>query len=273
MPIENASYPSQLDPDVYGPTGPDAAGEGDNHILQNKYVLKNTFSALSGPVTANQNDLNITAGAAAAGVTAADIQQLVGIGSDSTIEERLAAIETSGADGSAAWGGITGTLANQTDLQVALNLKADLDSPELTGTPTAPTPEAGDASTKIATTAFVSNQVSAASGIGLLDSWHDLDDGLNILTAILPSDAKAIFVWLSVGCEYDSWTYDDYSYTPESISIAPTSSSSKMFTLSAAGNNQACSRVKTMVLVELSSLRVWTSIPPTGSATVIGYIT
>lgn len=54
-----------------------------------------------------------------------------------------------------AWGAATGTLSNQTDLQNALNLKANLASPVFTGTPTAPTPANGDNSTNIATTAFV----------------------------------------------------------------------------------------------------------------------
>jgi hypothetical protein len=54
-----------------------------------------------------------------------------------------------------AWGAATGTLSNQTDLQAALNLKANLASPTLTGTPLAPTPTLGDNSTKIATTAYV----------------------------------------------------------------------------------------------------------------------
>ena len=44
-----------------------------------------------------------------------------------------------------------------TTTQTALDLKAPLASPALTGTPTAPTPTAGDSSTKIATTAFVIN--------------------------------------------------------------------------------------------------------------------
>ena len=38
------------------------------------------------------------------------------------------------------WGSITGTLANQTDLQAALDLKATLASPTFTGTVTIPTP-------------------------------------------------------------------------------------------------------------------------------------
>lgn len=41
--------------------------------------------------------------------------------------------------------------------------KAPLDSPALTGTPTAPTPESGDSSTRIATTEFVSRAVETGS--------------------------------------------------------------------------------------------------------------
>jgi hypothetical protein len=53
--------------------------------------------------------------------------------------------------------------------QTALNLKADLASPALTGNPTAPTAAAGDNDTSIATTAFVSNAVPNASYRTLLD--------------------------------------------------------------------------------------------------------
>ena len=44
--------------------------------------------------------------------------------------------------------------------QAALNLKADLDSPTLTGNPTAPTPATADNDTSIATTAFVKSQLA-----------------------------------------------------------------------------------------------------------------
>ena len=40
------------------------------------------------------------------------------------------------ASGAAAWGGVTGTLSDQTDLQTALDTKAPLASPAFTGTPT-----------------------------------------------------------------------------------------------------------------------------------------
>ena len=56
---------------------------------------------------------------------------------------------------STAWGAITGTLSAQTDLQTALDAKAPLASPALTGTPTAPTASAATSTTQLATTAFV----------------------------------------------------------------------------------------------------------------------
>ena len=47
----------------------------------------------------------------------------------------------------------------------AIALKADLASPALTGNPTAPTPSPGDADTSVATTAFVSAAVTAATSL------------------------------------------------------------------------------------------------------------
>jgi hypothetical protein len=53
------------------------------------------------------------------------------------------------------------TKADSSDVTSSLATKADLASPALTGTPTAPTPSAGDNDTSIATTAFVSTAVGA----------------------------------------------------------------------------------------------------------------
>lgn len=57
-------------------------------------------------------------------------------------------------------------------VQTQLNTKAPLASPALTGTPTAPTPTAGDNSTKIATTAFVTSfsEFNAGSKLEALSS-------------------------------------------------------------------------------------------------------
>lgn len=49
--------------------------------------------------------------------------------------------------------------------QAALDLKANLASPALTGTPTAPTPTGGDSSTKIATTAFVGSALAGGATV------------------------------------------------------------------------------------------------------------
>lgn len=57
------------------------------------------------------------------------------------------------------WGEIAGTLSNQADLKNALDAKAPLASPALTGNPTAPTQAAGNNSTRIATTAFVRGEL------------------------------------------------------------------------------------------------------------------
>lgn len=58
---------------------------------------------------------------------------------------------------------ITGQPTDNTNLASALNLKADLASPALTGTPTAPTATTGTNTTQIATTAFVQDAISNAS--------------------------------------------------------------------------------------------------------------
>jgi hypothetical protein len=68
---------------------------------------------------------------------------------------------------------LTGDLSGTADLPTVpgLALKAPLASPALTGTPTAPTPTTGDSSTQIATTAFVSSEISAAvSNVTIVDA-------------------------------------------------------------------------------------------------------
>jgi hypothetical protein len=67
-----------------------------------------------------------------------------------------------------------------TATQTALDLKAPLASPALTGTPTAPTATAGTATTQVATTAFVGTAVSnlVASAPGALDTLNELATAL-----------------------------------------------------------------------------------------------
>lgn len=67
--------------------------------------------------------------------------------------------------------------------QAALNLKADLVSPAMTGTPTAPTAAAGTNTTQLATTAFV-----AAAIASLISAAPGALDTLNELAAALGND-------------------------------------------------------------------------------------
>ncbi|UYP69636.1 head decoration protein [Thalassobacter stenotrophicus] len=93
------------------------------------------------------------------------------------------------------WSGITGkptsftpsshshSIAQVTGLQTALNAKAALASPALTGSPTAPTATAGTNTTQIATTAFVAAAIGA-----LIDAAPGAMDTLNELAVALGDD-------------------------------------------------------------------------------------
>ena len=103
--------------------------------------------------------------------------------------------------GGAAWGGITGTLGDQADLQTALDakgddadlaLKAPLASPALTGNPTAPTQSAGNDSTRVATTAFVSTAVASRTHAQTIGNGTD---SAYVVTHNLGSDNIITMAW------------------------------------------------------------------------------
>jgi hypothetical protein len=95
----------------------------------------------------------------------------------------------------APWAGITGkptsfppathahAVGEVTGLQAALDTKAPLASPALTGTPTAPTAVAGTNTTQLATTGFVAAAIGA-----LIDAAPGAMDTLNELAAALGDD-------------------------------------------------------------------------------------
>lgn len=88
----------------------------------------------------------------------ADTVDFVGAGVTATRTADKITVTIPGSS-AAAWGSITGTLSDQTDLNTALGLKAPLASPPFTGTPTAPTAALGTSTTQIATTAFVQTEI------------------------------------------------------------------------------------------------------------------
>ena len=91
-----------------------------------------------------------------------------------------------------AWSGVTGkpstfapsthshAISEVTGLQTALDAKAPLASPALSGTPTAPTATGGTNSTQIATTAFVQAAITVVinGAPGALDTLKELADAL-----------------------------------------------------------------------------------------------
>ncbi len=95
------------------------------------------------------------------------------------------------------WTGVTGVptaftpeahahaMADITGLGAALNLKAPLDSPALTGAPTAPTAVSGTNTTQLATTAFVSAAINA-----LINGAPAALDTLNELAAAMANNAN-----------------------------------------------------------------------------------
>jgi hypothetical protein len=92
-----------------------------------------------------------------------------------------------------------------TATQTALDLKAPLASPALTGTPTAPTATAGTNTTQVATTAFVGTAVA-----NLVDSAPALLDTLNELAAAIgdnPNYATDLAASVGLKANIDSPTF------------------------------------------------------------------
>lgn len=112
--------------------------------------LETIRSGAAAGATAIQTETDpVFTASAAAGITSTDISNWNG--KQAAISD-LATIRS-------------GASAGATAVQpVTLNSYAPLASPALTGTPTAPTATAGDNSTQIATTAFVSNAISGVAG-------------------------------------------------------------------------------------------------------------
>jgi hypothetical protein len=93
----------------------------------------------------------------------------------------------SGGGGSVSdWGDIGGTLSDQTDLQSALDLKAPLASPTLTGDPQAPTPLASDNDTSIPTTGWVKTNSPKVYSFAFSDEVTPLTSGTTKITFRMP---------------------------------------------------------------------------------------
>lgn len=88
----------------------------------------------------------------------------------------------------------THAISEVTGLQTNLDAKAPLASPALTGTPTATTAGTGNNSTRIATTAFVQDAISAVGNGDMLKSVYDTNDDGKVNAA----DAADSVPWTGV---------------------------------------------------------------------------
>ena len=150
----------------------DALGDDANFAadMANALALKAplaspNFSGMPTAPTPGAGDAS-TALATTAFVTGAVAAAVYPLATSAAISAAVAPLATS-----AALAAAIAPLASTAALNTGLALKATLASPAFTGTPTAPTPAAGDSSEALATTAFVGEALSA----GLLLPFVDAD--------------------------------------------------------------------------------------------------
>lgn len=166
MGLETGTYISDLN--SANPTSTDAKSEGDDHLRLIKSTVKATFPNLTGAVTPTQTELNRVAGVTSAiqtqinvvSATASTAVQSVNSKTGTSITLAKADISLGNVDNTS---DVNKPISTAT--QNALNLLAPINSPGLTGIPTAPTAAASTGTTQIATTAMVQNAIMASSGI------------------------------------------------------------------------------------------------------------
>jgi hypothetical protein len=194
MPLETATYIANLN--AANPASTDPKSQGDDHLRMIKSVLQNSFAGFPGMVVvtgseaqgATTNDYVVTISPAPTAYTASMLVLFkathANTGAATLKINSLAAKPLVTVDGSplAAGavenGGIAAAYYDGTQfyliscipkaasmayVDAGLALKADINSPAFTGTPTAPTPLTNDNSTRIATTAFVVQQAFQAA--------------------------------------------------------------------------------------------------------------
>lgn len=201
MALETGTYISDLN--AANPTSSDPKSQGDDHLRLIKSTVKATFPNVAGAVTPTHTELNYvdgvtsaiqtqldakaplaspaltgtpTAPTAAAGTNTTQVATTAHVFAErtntatltnKTLTAPVINSPTGLVKGDVGLGNVDNTSdANKpvsTATQTALNLKADLASPALTGTPTAPTAAFGTSTTQIATTAFVAAQAFSST--------------------------------------------------------------------------------------------------------------
>ena len=84
-------------------------------------------------------------------------------------------------------------------IQTAVNSKADINSPALTGTPTAPTAASTTSTTQIATTAFVQQEINAIPAVDLSTVYPVGSVYMNASDATNPATLLGFGTWVAFG--------------------------------------------------------------------------
>ena len=119
-----------------------------------------------------------------------DQNEVDGDAADSALSGRIAVLEADPTTAAAVAAVQADVDQNEADADAAIALKADIASPALTGTPTAPTAAADTNTTQIATTAYVQTEISdligdAPAGLNTLGEISDaLNDDINALSNV-----------------------------------------------------------------------------------------
>lgn len=197
MSVETALYPPSLNTDW--PLASDFISEGDNHIRLTKLVVKTTFPALTGAVTATHTELNYVAGVTSAIQTQLNARALKAgetytgthnftaatltaatpsVGDSTTLAATTAYVQGEfAAKFTGLSGAVTATTAElnysvgvTSAIQTQLNAKGAIAGQTWTGTHnftgatvTVPTQTTGDSSNNAASTAFVSATAFSAA--------------------------------------------------------------------------------------------------------------
>lgn len=147
--------------------------------------------------------------------------------------------------------------------QTALNLKADLASPALTGTPTAPTATVGTNTTQVATTAFVlantggsgvpklfqvqdQKATSTNGGMTVATTWSNRTLNTSVTNQISGASLASDVVTLPAGTYYIDCVVPFYGTTNTKVRLYNTSDSTTAITGSSIGASGAVSMLATI---------------------------
>lgn len=197
MALETGTYISDLV--STNPVSADPKSQGDDHLRLLKSTIKTTFPNVTGAVTATQDELNIIDGAT---LSTAELNILDGVTASTAEINIMDGVTASTAELNYV-DGVTSNIQTQfTGVQANIDLKADIDSPTLTGVPRSTTASFGASGTQIATLDFVAASSFASSlpaqtgnsGKLISTDGSNASWGATVNTSVMSLDTGGAFV-------------------------------------------------------------------------------